>query len=132
MKKLFLLILLCTSTLVQSQVIKEAPNVFKSENEMTSGELFLKSNNYQLYAFGGVALTAFTSVLPSIVNFDDLHNKTICYTISAVAGVLTIFFETKSIILYRKGARKLHNEQINRKYVTLVPSSEGLGAKITF
>ena len=101
---------------------------------MTSGELFLKSNNYQLATIGTSIATGTLFALPGILSLKekDSESKAACYWGACLTGILTIIFETKSIILYRKGARKLHNEQINRKYITLAPSTEGLGAKITF
>lgn len=128
MKHLFLLSFILITLSSFSQKVEN-----KKYNNMTSGQLFLKSSDYQLYALGTVAASGLVCSLPSIFNFSNKGDNTACYVIGGLIGGMAILCEVKSIILFRKGAKKLDLEQRNAStYVSLQPSDSGLGAKIIF
>lgn len=102
------------------------------QKEFTAGDYFYKGATSQLIGFGLAASSAVIFSIPSMSNNQmTKEDRTVCYIIGGIASVTAVILEIRGIVLFRKGGKKMQLSEKSRE-ISLHPSSEGIGAKITF
>ena len=98
----------------------------------SSGDYLIKSANCGFYS---LALTAgsigFCWGASSVKNGDNAI-KGILYGFGGICGVTSLIQGVRAIVYIKKAGKARNYEMKNRNVAIIEPSSEGIGAKITF
>lgn len=101
------------------------------QKDFTAGDYFYKGTTSQLVGFGLAASSAVIFSIPSMSKDMTKENRTVCYVIGGITSATAVILGIRGVVLFRKGAKKMQLSEKSRE-ISLHPSSEGIGAKITF